>query len=124
MATVIAPTTKKRKPRESPWAYPPPLPLRLFTVEQYHKLLNFGILREAERTELIEGWLVQKMTLNPPHAYAVGELSQQIIRILSADWVCRTQMPVTFPTSEPEPDVAVVRGPNRRYARNHPKAKD
>ncbi|MCA9710755.1 MAG: hypothetical protein KDK70_33245 [Myxococcales bacterium] len=50
---------------------PPPLPVRRFTVEEYRKLGEVGILAEDERVELLEGWIVPKMVHDPPHDNAV-----------------------------------------------------
>ena len=40
---------------------------RRFTVDEYHRMLEAGILREGERIELIRGELIQKMTIGPGH---------------------------------------------------------
>ncbi len=99
---------------------PPPLPVRRFTVAEYHQMIVAGILREDEPVELLEGWLVLKMTRNPPHDLAVGLLEDEIIRCLPAGWFRRGQCAVTTADSEPEPDVAVARGQRRDYGTRHP----
>jgi Uma2 family endonuclease len=119
MATAAALT---RTPATVP--EPPPVPVRRFTVAEFHKLLNAGILGPEERIELFEGWLVEKERMNPPHASTVYRLQTRLMRLLSDDWICRVQLPVTLPTSEPQPDFAVVRGPDTRYDHAHPKPKD
>ena len=43
------------------------LPLYRLSVAQYHKMVESGILTEADRVELLEGLLVTKMAINPPH---------------------------------------------------------
>ena len=43
----------------------PPLPIRRFTVDEYHQMLQAGILGEDEDVELLEGWIVPKMPRNP-----------------------------------------------------------
>lgn len=40
----------------------PPEPVLPLTVEQYHEMARAGILRDSDRIELREGWLVGKMT--------------------------------------------------------------
>ena len=52
----------------------PPIPLRAtmagfrrFTVDEYHKLIEIGVLTEDDDLELLEGYLVNKMSRNPPH---------------------------------------------------------
>jgi Uma2 family endonuclease len=111
MSTIIAP----------PGAFaPPPEPMRRFTVDEYHRMLHTGILKEDDPVELLEGWLVAKMTRNPAHDTALALVHAALSAALPPAWVCRGQSAVTTSDSEPEPDVAVVRGPIRRYATSHP----
>ena len=91
-----------------------------FSVDQYHRLSEAGILKTSDRVELLEGLLVNKMTIHPPHATAVGLLQAELSTRLPQGWILRTQSPITTTDSEPEPDVVVVPGPVRRYARAHP----
>src|SRR5438552_11674471 len=102
---------------------PPPPPYR-FTVKQYHRMIETGVLTEDDRVELLEGRIVPKMPHNPPHDAAV-DLAQTIIAaMLPTGWRVRVQSAITTADSEPEPDVSVVRGPARRYARSHPRPRD
>jgi Uma2 family endonuclease len=98
----------------------PPLPVYKFSVEDYHRLIDVGVLQEGEPVELLDGWLVKKMTRNPPHDLALSLAEHEIDRRLPTPWFRRVQSAVTTTGSEPEPDLAVVRGPRRRYAKHHP----
>jgi len=102
----------------------PPEPARRLTVAEYHEMLKAGILRQDDPFELLEGWLVPKMTRNAPHDVAVSLAEQAIDRELPEEWFRRIQSAVTTADSEPEPDIAVVRGPRRRYLQGHPGPKD
>ncbi len=53
----------------------PPFPVRRFTVEEYRRLGESGVLGEKDRVELLEGWIVPKLIHNPPHDAAM-ELAQ------------------------------------------------
>jgi Uma2 family endonuclease len=99
-----------------------PLPPRVhrFTVEQYERMGELGILTPDDRVELLEGWIVDKMTQHPPHAAAIDYVQDALRAVLPADWRLRDQKPVRITDSLPEPDVAVVRGPRERYTRRHP----
>jgi Uma2 family endonuclease len=85
---------------------------------------ELGILKTSDRVELLEGLLVQKMTHNPPHDATVSLVEDELRSRLPAGWILRVQSVITTADSAPEPDVAVVRGPRRRYARAHPTAPD
>jgi Uma2 family endonuclease len=91
-----------------------------FTIEQYERMGEAGILTPDDRVELLEGWIVDKMTQHPPHAAAIDFVQDALRAVLPAEWRLRDQKPVRINDSLPEPDVAVVRGPRERYARRHP----
>lgn len=103
----------------------PPLPVRRFTVDEYHRLIDAGILKSGDPFELIHGWIVPKMPTNPTHASAVRRLDRLLQRMVDdAGIVIGIQQPITTPDSEPEPDVTVSRGPEVRYFTTHPTAAD
>lgn len=99
---------------------PPPYPVRKFTVDEYHRLIQIGLLTEDDPVELLEGWIVPKIPRNTPHDVAI-DMSQDALRIrLPAGRRLRVQSAVTTPDSEPEPDFAIVPGPPSRYLAHHP----
>jgi Uma2 family endonuclease len=106
----------------SPWT--PPFPVYRFTVEQYHRLIETGILTENDKVELLEGWIVPKMPHNPPHDGTVWLTQTALLPRLPAEWILRIQSAITTPDSEPEPDLVVARGPGLRYFTSHPQPKD
>jgi Uma2 family endonuclease len=102
----------------------PPEPVCRLSVSQYHEMIATGILAPDEPVELLEGWLVPKMVRNPPHSTARQLTATALRQILPAGWHVRSQEPITLGDSEPEPDVAVVRGDLGRYERSHPGPQD
>ena len=98
----------------------PPGPMRPFSVREYERMIETGVLGEDDPVELLEGWIVFKVTRNPPHDVAVALASELLIRLLPAGWHVRSQSAITTPDSVPEPDIAVVRGTQRDYAARHP----
>ena len=100
------------------------LSLYRFTVDQYHRMIDAGVLGKYDRVQLLEGRIVDKMTHNPPHDSCVISTQQAISPLLPGDWHVRGQCAITTPDSEPEPDIAVVRGKSQRYSRRHPLPKD
>lgn len=102
-----------------PWPMPP-WPVRRFTVDEYHRMIQAGILSEDEPVELLEGWITPQMARNPPHDITVDLVPDVLRPRLPAGWRVRAQLAITTADSEPEPDVAAVPGPASRYAQRHP----
>ncbi len=95
-------------------------PIWHMSVDQYHAMIDNGILGPNDPVELLEGVLVQKVSKNPPHAFTTGATQEALERVVPAGWWVRAQDPITLSQSEPEPDVAVVRGDRRDYIARHP----
>jgi Uma2 family endonuclease len=90
------------------------------TVDEYERLADAGFLNDR-RIELINGWLVRKMTTKPPHVVAVDAAREGIARLLPPGWWLRDEKPVRIPDfDEPEPDISVVRGSRQDYLAHHP----
>lgn len=98
--------------------------LRRFSVAEYHRLIETGVLAEGEPIELLEGLLVRKVVRKPLPDAAVSLVEGALSELLPSGWFCRVQSAVTTADSEPEPDVAVARGPRRRYLDAHPSGRD
>src|SRR5437773_6503838 len=96
-----------------------PLPIHRLTVEQYHRMIQTGVLTKNDRVELLEGLLVSKMPLSPSHDVTVSVTLRKLWSVWPEEWVVRVQSAITLDDSEPEPDLAVVRGPEERYREAH-----
>jgi Putative restriction endonuclease len=94
----------------------PVLPL---SVEAYHTLLKAGILEHGDPIELLEGFLVPKMGKGPRHERARRALRRLLERLISEDFFVDEQGAFTATTSEPEPDVFVIRGKIEDYTDRH-----
>jgi Uma2 family endonuclease len=103
----------------------PPVPVRRFTVDEYHQMIQTGILGEDDNVELLEGWIVPKMPRTPLHEAVISWImNRRIAPRLTAGWFCRGQSAITTSSSEPEPDIAVVRGSELDYTARHPDPSD
>jgi hypothetical protein len=125
--TLATPTPALTSPTPPPTIgapRPPVGPLRPFTVEEYHRLIEIGVLAEDEPVELLEGSIVYKMPRNPPHDSTIDRTSELLTNRLGPGWRVRVQSAVTTGDSEPEPDVVVAVGPASRYDARHPGAGD
>ena len=84
---------------------------------------GFGAFSKNDRFHLINGYLVAKMTQNPPHWVADELCGAELARIIPADrYLIPAAKPIRLPgrASEPEPDRCVVRGTIRDYEDRHP----
>jgi Uma2 family endonuclease len=98
----------------------PPVPVRRFTVDEYHWMIRAGLFATDERFELINGWITPKMVRNPPHDSFLTQVGQILNAHMPRGWHLRTQTAVTLSASEPEPDLAIVPGAPSRYRASHP----
>jgi Uma2 family endonuclease len=83
---------------------------RLLSVDDYHRMIEAGILDEDERVELLEGVILAMTPQSPAHARCMRRLTRLLARRLGDDHDVAVQLPLTLGSrNEPEPDVAVVR---------------
>ena len=98
---------------------------RLFTVDEYHRMAEAGILGEDERVELIEGEIVQMAPIGPRHIGGVINLNRLFITRLGDRAIVSPQNPVVIlPRSEPQPDLALLRPRAVSYSRERPRSQD
>jgi Uma2 family endonuclease len=95
-------------------------------LEVYHGIADHGLLGPRDKVVLLDGLLVKKMTRKPPHVTATQRVVNALGRVIPPGWYVRKEDPLALPAgpagraSEPEPDVAVVRGGVDDYADRHP----
>jgi Uma2 family endonuclease len=87
-------------------------------------MIRAGILSEHDRVELIEGRLVEKMPNHPAHTFSVERSRETLEHDLLEGFFINVQQPITTSTSEPEPDVTVIRGDREDFATRHPSPED
>lgn len=117
MTTAVAPTTL---PTPTAEPYGGMAFMRKFTIDEYHELIRVGILGEDDQVELLEGFLVLKMPRSPAHDFAIQALSKRLYRLVPDSFGIRGQCAATYQESEPEPDLAIVRGDEGSYRGKHP----
>ena len=97
------------------------LELKRWTRKEYDALIERGIFTREDRLELIDGLLVVAEPQSAYHYTAIGLVVRALTRAFGDGWTVRSQGPLALDdTSEPEPDVAVVRGDLLDYASAHP----
>ncbi len=88
------------------------------TVRQFEKMIDAGIFPHDSRVELLGGFLVERMTKNDPHNFAVDQLADDLRRIVAVGWFIREEKSVVLGHHDrPEPDIVVVRGDRRNFHR-------
>jgi Uma2 family endonuclease len=87
---------------------------------EYDRLVELGIF-VGERLELLDGLLVVREPQGSSHAAVVMHIGQVLTSAFGAGWHARLQAPLALDEdSEPEPDVAIVRGAPLDYTGAHP----
>jgi Uma2 family endonuclease len=101
-------------------------PLRLWTVEDYHRMVEVGILQPEEKVELIAGQILRKMSpQKTPHSTAITRTERVLRKGLGERILLRIQAPIYLNEySEPEPDIAVVYPDSMDYIAHHPYPED
>jgi Uma2 family endonuclease len=92
--------------------------LSRLSVEEYRRLGEFN--GRGRRTELIRGLVIEKMSKSPLHSAMAKRLYDLIASMLPPGFVVRREDPITFADSEPEPDIAIVRGAEAAFFQAHP----
>jgi Uma2 family endonuclease len=93
---------------------------RLWSREEYHRLSELGWFRETP-VQRIRGEIVEMSPQKGPHATAIGCVAEELRAIFGPGTHVREQKPLELGAhSDPEPDVAVVRGGLRDYVERHP----
>jgi Uma2 family endonuclease len=92
---------------------------RLFTVDEYDRMVEAGIFGPEDRLELINGEIVEMSPIGLGHASCVANLNRILVTRLVGRAVVWPQNPVTVLThSKPQPDVTLLR--TRSYRERHP----
>jgi Uma2 family endonuclease len=93
--------------------------VRRWTKSEYYQAADLGWF-EGQRVELIDGEVVKMAPQKNDHAHGVTLADYAAKRIFGSQYVVRVQLPMDFGSSQPEPDVAVIRG-TLKTVKTHPK---
>lgn len=105
---------------------PEPKAIRRWTVADYHRMGEVGILHADERTELIAGQILFMAAKGTSHVLTLRLLAIAFDdQLAHQPFFISTQDPIQLDDySEPEPDLAIIRGTILDYADQHPQARD
>ncbi|HAS50624.1 MAG TPA: hypothetical protein DCS21_02290 [Gammaproteobacteria bacterium] len=98
-----------------------PAPVHRWTRQQYENMALLDFFQPEARVELLDGVIIDMSPQRSFHATAVCLVEDALRGVFQSGYVVRNQMPLALDAqSEPEPDVAVVRGRTRDYTQAHP----
>jgi Uma2 family endonuclease len=97
-----------------------------WTRAEYERMVELGLLAPDSHVQLIDGEILEMPPQGAPHSATIGVIYEALRTIFKEKpFHVRSQMPLLVSDySEPEPDLAVVRGQIRDYMRAHPAATD
>jgi len=96
-----------------------------FTVDDYYRMGEAGILTQDDRVELIEGEIVEMSPIGDRHAMTVNRLNMIFAKVLSDRAVVSVQNPVWLDRyNHPQPDVMLIRPREGFYGSGHPHPED
>src|SRR5919106_2349460 len=95
---------------------------RRFTVDEYYRMAEAGILHEDDRIELIEGEIVEMSPIGSRHAACVKRLIGLFSRQVGPESATLgVQDPIHLGEySEPQPDIALIHPRPDFYVSAHP----
>ena len=119
-----APSANAAVPR-GPFAAASAPPTRKFTVAEYYRMGEAGILNPGERVELIEGEIIVMPPIGPAHAWDVTLSTKLFFRLEDERFIVQSQNPVHLDDgSEPQPDIMLIRPRSEGYGASHPTPAD
>ena len=96
-----------------------------FTVDEYDRLGEAGILGEDDRVELIDGEIVMMTPIGVRHAAGANRLNRLLVRLYGDAGIVQVQNPIVLDQrSEPQPDLSVLLPRDDFYFDRHPQPED
>ena len=102
-----------------------PIRRHRYTVADYYRMGEVGILAPEARVELIDGEVIELPPIGAPHASVVTEIQHILEHAVGDAAIVRVQNPVHLGRhDEPQPDLALVSPPASKYRLRHPRPGD
>jgi Uma2 family endonuclease len=103
----------------------PNIPRHTFTVDDYYRMAEIGVLRREDRVELIYGEIIDMTPIGNEHSSVVDQLAQYFHKATQEQAIVRVQNPIRISdASEPQPDLILLRCRSDFYRKDHPKPQD
>lgn len=96
-----------------------------FTVKEYYRMAETGVLRPDARVELLDGRIIDMSPIGPFHGGLVNRLIRLFNKLSNGRWLVSAQNPLRLDDhSEPEPDVMLLKPSPDDYTRRHPQPEE
>ena len=94
---------------------------KLFTVDEYYKMVDAGILHEEDRTELIDGEIILMSPMGSHHAAVVTRVTDLFVPLFKGKALLRPQLPLRLnDLNESQPDIVLLKPKKDCYVSRHP----
>lgn len=94
---------------------------RRWTRDEFYQMAEMGFF-DGKKVELIEGEIIEMSPMKSLHATVVRLVLDVMRKIFAEGYIVDSQLPMSFSKiTEPEPDVAIVKGEIKDFAQAHPK---
>jgi Uma2 family endonuclease len=96
-----------------------------FTVKEYYRMAETGVLRPDARVELLDGRIMDMSPIGPFHGGVTNYLIAAFTAASRGRWVTAVQNPVRLDDhSEPQPDLVLLKPSPDFYRKRHPRPED
>jgi Uma2 family endonuclease len=82
---------------------------RRFTVDEFQRMGEAGIIAPDERVELIDGEVIEMTPVGPRHIWSVIHLNAYFTELLRGEFFVSPQLPVVVGGQQLNPDFALLR---------------
>jgi Uma2 family endonuclease len=104
---------------------PAELTKKRFTVDEYYRMAEAGILKPEDRLELIDGEVIEMSPIGNKHAGRVNRAADLFMNVFRGKATVAVQNPVRLDQyNELQPDLVLARLDPDYYASRHPAADD
>ena len=96
-----------------------------FTIADYHRMVEVGILDEDDKVELLDGEIVFMAAMGYPHKSITDMLNMYFAPLVVGQFICRVQSSIELPEmSEPQPDFLILDHADHFYRKHDPKIEE
>jgi len=92
-----------------------------FSVKEYYRMAETGVLKPDARVELLDGQIIDMAPIGPFHSGSLNRLNRHFNRLSKGRWLVSAQNPVRLNKySDPQPDLLLLKPSADDYTTRHP----